>query len=122
MSDYGYRNKCRKCGAMEGHGECSLCSPSFPEFWEWKQDLTVKRQSELVCQFYEDNIGMLYKDKIEYIFSFKKRYELAEDAEDLILEGILDGNFFESEWDSFLKGWYEEERGGKWTHLTSSLC
>lgn len=109
MSDYENRGHCHKCGAREG--ECSCLADSFPSFEDWKLDLTSEKLSEQAQFFYIEKIGPLVSDILKDIPNYKAVYELAEDAEDFILEDIVAGVRFEDEFYDYLKEQYKEEGG-----------
>ena len=113
MGSIEHDNQFGRCGACGGQttiedGCTNPMCESFPSFESWKFDLTSEKESELACQFYQENIGKLCSD---YSPDHKVKYELAEDAEDFILEDIVDGIRFVDEFYDYLKKQYKEEKG-----------
>jgi len=89
---------CDVCGELywEDDSNCT-CPPSFEE---WKTDLTTEQTAKIACEFYQEKIGKLCSD---YSPDYKIKYELADEAEDFILEFIVAGDLFEGEFQDYLK-------------------
>ena len=107
MSEIRRSKTCDGCGQLyfEDDSNCT-CPPSFED---WKLDFTSNKLSEYACQFYSEKIGLLQKDFSPH---YGTKREFAEDAENFILEDIVDGSRFADEFYSFLKERYKEEKEG----------